>query len=37
LWRPIDKLIFHWNPFLKDMSIADRLQKAETTIIQIPN
>lgn len=37
LWRPIDKLIFHWNPFLKDISIADRLEKAEVTIIQIPN
>ena len=37
LWRPIDKLIFHWNPFLKDISIADRLQKAEISITQIPN
>jgi len=37
LWRPIDKLIFHWNPFLKDISIADRLQKADVSITQIPN
>jgi len=37
LWRPIDKLIFHWNPFLKDISIAERLEKAEINLIQIPN
>ena len=37
LWRPIDKLIFHWNPFLKDISIADRLEKAEIIISEIPN
>ena len=29
LWKPIEKLIFYWNPFLKDISIMDRLQKAE--------
>jgi len=37
LWRPIDKLIFHWNPFLKDISIADRLEKGEIIISEIPN
>jgi hypothetical protein len=37
LWRPIDKLIFHWNPFLKDISIADRLEKAEIIVSEIPN
>jgi hypothetical protein len=36
LWRPIDKLIFQWNPFLKDISIADRLEKAETAVSQLP-
>ena len=35
LWRPIDKLIFHWNPFLKDISIADRLEKAEVIMNEI--
>jgi hypothetical protein len=34
LWQPIDKLIFHWNPFLKNISLMDRLAKAEVTIIQ---
>jgi hypothetical protein len=37
LWRPIDKLIFHWNPFLKDISIVERLEKAEVIITEIPN
>ena len=33
LWRPIDKLIFSWNPYLKEISIFDRLAKADVTII----
>jgi hypothetical protein len=33
LWRPIDKLIFSWNPYLKDISILDRLSKAEIIVI----
>ena len=33
LWKPIDKLIFHWNPFLKEMHLLDRLVNAETIII----
>jgi hypothetical protein len=33
LWRPIDKLIFSWNPYLKDISILDRLAKAEIIVI----
>ena len=32
LWRPIDKLIFSWNPYLKDISILDRLAKAEVIL-----
>lgn len=36
LWRPIDKLIFHWNPYLKDISIAQRLEQAEIIIAEIP-
>ena len=35
LWRPIDKLIFQWNPYLKDISIMERLEKAEVTITEI--
>jgi hypothetical protein len=33
LWRPIDKLVFQWNPFLKEISILDKLINAEIIII----
>jgi hypothetical protein len=29
LWKPIDRLIFYWNPFLKDISVFEKLVKAE--------
>jgi hypothetical protein len=32
LWTPIDKLVFFWNPFLKEISIYDRLMNAEILI-----
>ncbi|MEP7229672.1 MAG: hypothetical protein ABI691_05440 [Ginsengibacter sp.] len=32
LWQPIDKLVFQWNPHLKDISLMDRLVNAEITI-----
>jgi len=34
LWRPIDQLVFCWNPYLKDISIMHRLETAEITIIE---
>lgn len=37
LWKPIERLIFYWNPFLKDISIVDRLAKAEVTVTEIEN
>ena len=37
LWKPIERLIFYWNPFLKDISIMDRLEKAQVTITEIEN
>jgi hypothetical protein len=33
LWKPIEKLIFYWNPFLKDISIFDKLTNAPTVIV----
>ena len=33
LWRPIDQLIFCWNPFLKEISIMNRLATGEVTLI----
>jgi len=35
LWKPIDKLIFYWNPFLKDISLFDKLEKAEVILDRI--
>jgi len=32
LWTPIDKLVFFWNPFLKEISILDRLTNAEVVV-----
>ena len=37
LWKPIDRLIFYWNPFLKDISIMERLEKAEVVVTEIEN
>lgn len=35
LWKPIDRLIFYWNPFLKDISVLEKLEKAETIFTEI--
>jgi hypothetical protein len=35
LWKPIERLIFYWNPFLKDISIMERLEKAEVIVTEI--
>jgi len=32
MWKPIEKLIFYWNPHLKEISILDRLTNAEVII-----
>jgi hypothetical protein len=34
LWQPIDKLVFHWNPHLKEISIMNRLADAEVIITE---
>jgi hypothetical protein len=33
LWRPIDKLIFYWNPHLKDICLIKKLATAEVIVI----
>lgn len=33
LWRPIDKLIFYWNPHLKDICLLKKLATAEVILI----
>lgn len=32
LWQPIDKLVFQWNPHLKEISIMHRLANAEVIV-----
>jgi len=34
LWHPIDQLIFCWNPYLKDISVVDRLANAEVLLVK---
>lgn len=33
LWRPIDKLVFQWNPYLKEILLYDKLTNAEVVVI----
>jgi hypothetical protein len=33
LWQPFDKLLFYWNPHLKDISILKKLATAEVLLI----
>ena len=35
LWKPIDRLIFYWNPFLKELSMLAKIEKAEVILEQI--
>lgn len=34
LWKPIERLIFYWNPFLKEILLYDKIQKAEVKIVE---
>jgi hypothetical protein len=34
MWKPIDRLIFYWNPFKKDIHLVDRLANAEVVILE---
>jgi len=34
LWKPIERLIFYWNPFKKQIFILSRLSNAEVIIIE---
>jgi hypothetical protein len=33
LWKPIERLIFYYNPFLKEISILDKLMNAQIVMI----
>jgi hypothetical protein len=34
MWKPIDRLIFYWNPFKKDIHLLDRLATAEVIVLE---
>jgi hypothetical protein len=34
LWRPIDELVFNWNPRLKEINLLNKLATAEFIIIE---
>jgi hypothetical protein len=34
MWKPIDRLIFYWNPFKKDIHLLDRLTNAEVVVLE---
>jgi hypothetical protein len=34
LWKPIDRLIFYWNPFKKDIHLLNRLTTAEVVVLE---
>jgi hypothetical protein len=34
LWKPIDRLIFGWNPFLKEISLYHKLANSEILIME---
>ncbi len=37
LWRPIDVLLFSWNPHLKDIGLLTKLSVSELIIIEGEN
>jgi hypothetical protein len=34
LWKPIERLIFYWNPFLKEISLFNKMANAEVNVIE---
>ena len=34
LWKPIERLIFYWNPFLKEILLYEKIQNAKVTIVE---
>jgi hypothetical protein len=34
LWKPIERLIFYWNPFLKEILLYKKIQTAEVKIVE---
>jgi hypothetical protein len=34
LWKPIERLIFYWNPFLKEILLYNKIENAEVKIVE---
>lgn len=34
LWKPIERLIFYWNPFLKDILLYNKIIHAQVNIVE---
>jgi hypothetical protein len=34
LWKPIERLIFYWNPFLKDILLYEKMATADAKLIE---
>ncbi|HMU71193.1 MAG TPA: hypothetical protein PLK54_11940 [Ferruginibacter sp.] len=34
LWKPIERLIFYWNPFLKEILLYEKMQHAKVNIVE---
>lgn len=34
LWKPIDRLIFYWNPYKKELHLLSRLAEAEVIVLE---
>ncbi|MBL0182166.1 MAG: hypothetical protein IPP96_07685 [Chitinophagaceae bacterium] len=34
LWKPIERLIFYWNPFLKEILLFNKMQHAKVNIVE---
>ena len=34
LWKPIERLIFSWNPFLKEILLFDKMANAKANVIE---
>ncbi len=34
LWKPIERLIFYWNPYLKEILLYEKMQHAKVNIVE---
>lgn len=34
MWNPIDRLVFNWNPFLKELSLLKKLSGSDVSVIE---